>query len=111
MIGTKPAIWRIVYKRSISGKCVYGVKEKQYLQFLDDFKNLSENYVAVLECKELEAGPWNFAAYVIVTDFKMKQLILIDNKGEKLLKIIFTTEDLKDLLTSRPSFNYLKELV
>ncbi len=111
MIGTVPATWRIVYKRAISGKRLYGVREREYLQFLDDIKNLQSDYVAVLECKELEGSPWNFVAYLIVNDFTSKSLVLIDGKGEKLIRTNFTADYLKDVLKEKPSFHYIKSLL
>jgi len=110
MIGTQSATWRIMYKRAISGKRVYGVKEREYLFFLDDVKNLYPSYVAVLECKELEGSPWNFVAYLVVKNFDEKEIILIDGDGERFTPKVFTKDELKDLLLKKPTYNYLKKL-
>ncbi len=108
MIGTQPATWRIVYKRSITGKLLIGFKEKDYLNFLDDIQNLYESYVAVLECKELQGSPWEFVAYVLVKNFVKGEIVLIDGYGEKFVTTTFTKDALKELLMTKPTYNDLK---
>ncbi len=111
MIGTVPATWRIVYKRAIAGNRLYGVKQREYLQFLDDIKNLQSDYVAVLECKEFEGSPWTFVAYLIVNDTICKSLVLIDEKGEKFIRTNIIARHLKDFLKEKPTFHNLKNLL
>ena len=110
MIGTQPATWRIMYKRAISGKRVFGAREREYLRFLDDIQNLYPSYVAVLECKELEGSPWTFVAYLLVTDFDKKEIILMNSYGERVTPKVFTKDTLRALLLEKPSYYKLKRV-
>ena len=108
MVGTQPATWRIVYRRAVAGKRVYGIKERDYLMFPDDLKNLNHDYVAVLECKEFDGGPWFFVAYVMVKDFANETFVLVDDKGEKFVNISLTKTFMKEFFKTKPSYNALK---